>query len=1214
MPSSKPRPIAGFLAVLCLIAMAGPLWAAVPPGSSPLAEKSYRHADLTIEPLSQRPDELPPQAAARAQQALAELGASAAHARVDLRSERLEAALPAWALLPGKGNDLQWDDLGIAPPAHGAAHGEAAWQAFAAFLAARSQALGIDSQELSPGKNVVVHRDGELVQLYVPRVVDGIPVRGSYLTAVVSHGNLVLMGAHQWGDVKRSNRRVLPLEEAVTAAEEYLHPFRVSGFWSKPQQVLLPVARGHQREQVEVGRGYDHRLVWSLGPRFVGDLGQWEILVDAHTAEVIAFEDTLQHATRKVMGGVLPVSNDGIVPDGIEQPGWPMPFDNVATPGGTVTTDAGGNLPNPVTGTITSNLDGAFVRMNDACGAISLSAATGDIDFGVSPGGDCSTPGFGGPGNTRSSRTGFYELNRIKEMARGQLPANTWLQQQLTSNVNFPQTCNAFWNGVTVNFYRSGGGCANTGELAGVIDHEWGHGMDDNDAVPSISNPGEGIADVYAALRLNTSCIGRGFRVSQCSGYGDPCINCTGIRDIDWALRVSGQPHDLGWINANCGGGPAPCGGIVHCEGAVYAEAVWDLYTRDLQGAPYNMDDNTALEATTRLTYLGAGGVGTWYQCTPPFGGCSASGGYLNYLAADDDNGNINDGTPHMTAIFNAFNRHQIACATPTVQDSGCPGAPTTAPVVTATPLDKSVQLSWGAVAGATEYQVFRTDGVFACDFGKIKAGETTQTTFTDTGLQNGRDYSYVVIPVGGADTCMGPASSCVTVAPVPGFNLDVLPDTAVLTLLTGDGDDFLDNCETAQMSFDVANSGVGTQNNVRIVGVTPTSHPSITVTTAFPAPVSPSTLPEGAIGTGSFDFTAEGLSFNDTVTFQVDVTSDELSPIVKSGTLVVTAAESDFVGFNTKTFSFEIDLEDWQVAQGTFNRSGTLGGGNGTLFAVESSNGADGACDRIHSPLLRLQSASTMSLANNYEIEPQSGGTWYDRANVGILDDAGARTLVTPDGGRLYNADSSGPGTYTGCNEPEEGWAGTAATWGSSSWTSTALQAGGFAGQTVQLEVVYATDGALALRGFSFDEVTLTDVDVQSGDAQSDVCSGGCDQGRTEGSWSLPFTSLVGSASGKLIDANNVSVYGFRARLLSTSSTGGSIVGTLSDGTSPDPDYDVIGTYTITSPPGKGRWQAEIFNVGTTTNPVGKMDGGFEDDPLSSTPGTYKGDWEICP
>ena len=56
------------------------------------------------------------------------------------------------------------------------------------------------------------------------------------------------------------------------------------------------------------------------------------------------------------------------------------------------------------------------------------------------------------------------------------------------------------------------------------------------------------------------------------------------------------------------------------------------------------------------MTFIGAGNVGTWFAGGPPFGGCAAAGGYLNYLAADDDNGDITDGTPHMTAIDNAFN------------------------------------------------------------------------------------------------------------------------------------------------------------------------------------------------------------------------------------------------------------------------------------------------------------------------------------------------------------------------------------------------------------------------------------------------------------------------------------------------------------------------------------------------------------------------------
>ncbi|MEE8522991.1 MAG: hypothetical protein V3T72_03585 [Thermoanaerobaculia bacterium] len=651
--------------------------------------------------------------------------------------------------------------------------------------------------------------------------------------------------------------------------------------------------------------------------------------------------------------------------------------------------------------------------------------------------------------------------------------------------MNINNTCNAFWNGLTVNFYRSGGGCSNTGELAGVLDHEWGHGMDANDATPGISNPGEGIADIYTALRLNNSCIGRNFRPGvQCGGYGDPCVNCTGVRDIDFANRQSGQPHDVTWAIANCGAG-------VHCRGYIYSESVWDLWKRDLP-ALFGMDNHTAHEVVARLTYIGAGGVSTWYVNSPPFGGCSATGGYLQYLAADDDDGDTSNGTPHMTAIFDAFNRHEAACDTPTVQDSGCANTPTAAPVVTASPFDKSVSLSWGAVTDATKYQVFRTDGVFACDFGKIKVGETGGTSFNDSGLQNGRAYSYVVIPIGAADTCMGPASSCATVSPASGPNLDIDANSAVLTITGGDGDGFLDNCEMGSMTFDGINTGLGTLTNVRIVNVTSPSHPAITFKTGFPAAVSPSTLAEQATGVGSFDFTAEGLAPNDTVVFQVEATADEMS-VSKFQDLTVSSVESDFQNFASRTFSFETDLEAWSVEQGTFNRSSTIGGGNGTSWNVASSNGLHNQCDRIRSSAMRLSATSTMTVWTNFDIEPLSSGTWFDRANVGIIDSGGARSLVTPDGGRLYNADSSGPVNYSGCNDPEEGWADTQATWATSSWSSTALQSGVFAGQDVQLEVIYATDPALVNRGFSFDEVTVTDVDFQVADGQSDVCGGGC-------------------------------------------------------------------------------------------------------------------------
>lgn len=178
--------------------------------------------------------------------------------------------------------------------------------------------------------------------------------------------------------------------------------------------------------------------------------------------------------------------------------------------------------------------------------------------------------------------------------------------------------------------------------------------MDYYDVTGGIAQPsGEGIADIYTALRLHDSCIGRGFyKAQKCSA----CLTCTGVRDIDYKKKSTGNPSTVSWASANCGG-------AVHCLGYVYSEAVWSLYARELKSF-YGYDDNTSLEIVTRLTFIGAGNVGTWFTMTAPFGGCGANSGYLSYLAADDDDGDLTNGTPHMKAIYKAFNDQQIACNT----------------------------------------------------------------------------------------------------------------------------------------------------------------------------------------------------------------------------------------------------------------------------------------------------------------------------------------------------------------------------------------------------------------------------------------------------------------------------------------------------------------------------------------------------------------------
>jgi hypothetical protein len=166
--------------------------------------------------------------------------------------------------------------------------------------------------------------------------------------------------------------------------------------------------------------------------------------------------------------------------------------------------------------------------------------------------------------------------------------------------------------------------------------------MDANDVARGIARPsGEGVADIYAALYDGTSCIGRGGFSSICKLKGDRCkenLGCTGVRDIDYMRHDSQTPHTRSWAKNNCGDS-------VHCMGHVYSEAVWSLYKRKLPQM-YGYDDLTALELTTYLFFQASGNVATWYDKEGPFGGCGGNSGYRAFLAADDNDGNLLNGTP----------------------------------------------------------------------------------------------------------------------------------------------------------------------------------------------------------------------------------------------------------------------------------------------------------------------------------------------------------------------------------------------------------------------------------------------------------------------------------------------------------------------------------------------------------------------------------------
>ena len=61
--------------------------------------------------------------------------------------------------------------------------------------------------------------------------------------------------------------------------------------------------------------------------------------------------------------------------------------------------------------------------------------------------------------------------NYIRDRPPGGVPA---INQVFPANTGVAGTCNAFFNGSSINFYNAGGGCANTGYNS-VVSHEYGH-------------------------------------------------------------------------------------------------------------------------------------------------------------------------------------------------------------------------------------------------------------------------------------------------------------------------------------------------------------------------------------------------------------------------------------------------------------------------------------------------------------------------------------------------------------------------------------------------------------------------------------------------------------------------------------------------------------------------------------------------------------------
>ena len=276
-------------------------------------------------------------------------------------------------------------------------------------------------------------------------------------------------------------------------------------------------------------------------------------------------------------------------------------------------------------------------------------------------------------------------------------------------------------------------------------------------------------------MSTHVSCIGRGLPPLNCAGYGDLCLDCTGVRDQDWAAHAEPHARDAVGVRGDRSAYPAsgPCGQEGHCEAQVGAARRCGI-SRFATCRPLGIDPasswQTRRQALVSSSRLGSGGNA--YNCTlPSSDGCAATSWFESSAPSTTTTAIWRTARRMPRRLFAAFDRHKIACglaSDASNQNSTiCPPIGTAA--LTATPARRRRSCPgrgrWCFVVQRPAQRNFLRGEL---DDHRQRPG----TTFTDPGLANGFAEYYRVQAVGTSAACEGRLSNCQAVTPQPSAGL----------------------------------------------------------------------------------------------------------------------------------------------------------------------------------------------------------------------------------------------------------------------------------------------------------------------------------------------------------------------------------------------------------------------------------------------------------
>lgn len=433
----------------------------------------------------------------------------------------------------------------------------------------------------------------------------GVPVEGGQISFRFKHDRLVLVANDALPDVD-----VEPRTADVAKAESRAHAWIVSDVagrghaaTARAGTIVLPL---FDRGVIE------YREVTRVDVDVEAPMSKWAVFVDTRTGEPVARRQELLYANAGVVYRVPPRSPQDPRTD------FGAPFVDLTVDGVELTTDGGGVFDYATTpGQVSNSPVGPFVALFNASGELAGQSFV-------------AVPGSGSVWNAEGDEfvdaqlTAFVHTAGVKQYVRAIAPDLAWLDQQIAVTVNIDDSCNAFSDGDSINFYRASGGCENTALLADVVRHEFGHSVHHQSILEGVgffdTALSEGISDYLALTMSGDSGLARGFFFDD-----------TPLRELDPPNFEYRWPEDSG---------------EVHDAGRIIGGALWDL--RKLLVAKYGP---AGVAVTDRI----------WYESTRR--AVDIPSMYAEALVVDDDDGNLANGTPNACEINAAYGPHGLFTA-----------------------------------------------------------------------------------------------------------------------------------------------------------------------------------------------------------------------------------------------------------------------------------------------------------------------------------------------------------------------------------------------------------------------------------------------------------------------------------------------------------------------------------------------------------------------